>query len=184
MDGSAQDAVKKNTEPPTEIVLACQQLADGLVDRLIDLEDTDNTRMLGCITTIHLFAKVRPQLLIHHAISIEPYLNIKCHPSIAPKFICAVAEILEKVIIKYIKCYCLIKNHVLQVVPLVNYASESFLASLEEHLMLLVVSLNQAVVMSCVSCLGAVINKITKNYKLIRDCFQKYFIFLKNNFRY
>lgn len=155
LDGSAQEPVKKNTEPPQEIVLACQQLADGLVDRLIELEDTDNARMLGCITTLHLLAKVRPQLLIRHAMTIEPYLNIKCHSSSAAKFICAVADILEKV------------------VPLVNNASESFLASLEEHLMLLVVSRNQAEVTSCVSCLGALVNKITKNYKLIRDCFQK-----------
>ncbi|XP_034471957.1 nipped-B protein [Drosophila innubila] len=157
LDGSAQEPVKKNTEPPQEIVLACQQLADGLVDRLIELEDTDNARMLGCITTLHLLAKVRPQLLIRHAMTIEPYLNIKCHSSSAAKFICAVADILEKV------------------VPLVNNASESFLASLEEHLMLLVVSRNQAEVTSCVSCLGALVNKITKNYKLIRDCFQKFY---------
>ncbi|XP_058985829.1 nipped-B protein isoform X3 [Musca domestica] len=157
LDGNAQDVVKKNSEPPPEIILACQQLADGLVDRLIELEDTDNERMLGCITTLHLLAKVRPQLLVRHAMTIEPYLNIKCHPSTAPKFICAVADILEKV------------------VPLVNNASETFLASLEEHLMLLVVSLNQAVVSSCVSCLGAVVNKITKNFKLIRDCFQKFY---------
>ncbi|XP_037927462.1 nipped-B protein [Teleopsis dalmanni] len=157
LEGNAQDPIKKNTEPPQEILLACQQLADGLIDRLIELEDTDNTRMLGCITTLHLLAKVRPQLLIQHAITIEPYLNIKCHPATAPKFICAVADILEKV------------------VPLVNNASESFLATLEEHLMLLVVSLNQAVVTSCVSCLGALVNKITKNYKLIRDCFQKFY---------
>ncbi|XP_073824751.1 nipped-B cohesin loading factor isoform X2 [Musca autumnalis] len=160
-DGSSQDVIKKNTEPPPEIILACQQLADGLVDRLIELEDTDNERMLGCITTLHLLAKVRPQLLVRHAMTIEPYLNIKCHPSTAPKFICAVADILEKV------------------VPLVNNASESFLASLEEHLMLLVVSLNQAVVSSCVSCLGAVVNKITKNFKLIRDCFQKFYRILE-----
>ncbi|XP_062142733.1 nipped-B protein isoform X1 [Drosophila sulfurigaster albostrigata] len=157
LDGSAQEPVKKNTEPPAEIVLACQQLADGLVDRLIELEDTDNARMLGCITTLHLLAKVRPQLLIRHAMTIEPYLNIKCHSASAAKFICAVADILEKV------------------VPLVNNASESFLASLEEHLMLLVVSRNQAEVTSCVSCLGALVNKITKNYKLIRDCFQKFY---------
>ncbi|KAH8408181.1 hypothetical protein KR222_006608, partial [Zaprionus bogoriensis] len=157
LDGSAQEPVKKNTEPPQEIVLACQQLADGLVDRLIELEDTDNARMLGCITTLHLLAKVRPQLLIRHAMTIEPYLNIKCHSASAAKFICAVADILEKV------------------VPLVNNASESFLASLEEHLMLLVVSRNQAEVTSCVSCLGALVNKITKNYKLIRDCFQKFY---------
>ncbi|XP_023167929.1 nipped-B protein isoform X2 [Drosophila hydei] len=157
LDGSTQETVKKNTEPPQEIVLACQQLADGLVDRLIELEDTDNARMLGCITTLHLLAKVRPQLLIRHAMTIEPYLNIKCHSASAAKFICAVADILERV------------------VPLVNNASESFLASLEEHLMLLVVSRNQAEVTSCVSCLGALVNKITKNFKLIRDCFQKFY---------
>ncbi|XP_017489313.1 PREDICTED: nipped-B protein-like isoform X2 [Rhagoletis zephyria] len=156
-DDSMKDNLQKKTEPPADILLSCQQLADGLVGRLIELEDTDNTRMLGCITTLHLLAKVRPQLLVQHAITIEPYLNIKCHPTTAPKFICAVADILEKV------------------VPLVNNASESFLASLEEHLMLLVVSLNQAVVKSCVSCLGAIVNKITKNYALIRDCFQKFY---------
>ncbi|XP_020815684.1 nipped-B protein [Drosophila serrata] len=156
-DGSVNDPIKKNTEPPQDIILACQQLADGLVDRLIELEDTDNSQMLGCITTLHLLAKVRPQLLVKHAMTIEPYLNIKCHSATAAKFICSVADILEKV------------------VPLVNNASESFLAALEEHLMLLVVSRNQAEVTSCVSCLGALVNKITQNYKLIRDCFQKFY---------
>ncbi|TMW41999.1 hypothetical protein DOY81_012921 [Sarcophaga bullata] len=76
LDGSTQDPIKK-IQSPQEIVLACQQLADGLVERLIELEDTDNERMLGCITTLHLLAKVRPQLLVRHAITIEPYLNIK-----------------------------------------------------------------------------------------------------------
>nr|XP_041632486.1 nipped-B protein isoform X2 [Drosophila kikkawai]XP_041632487.1 nipped-B protein isoform X2 [Drosophila kikkawai]XP_041632488.1 nipped-B protein isoform X2 [Drosophila kikkawai] len=156
-DGTVNDPIKKNTEPPQDIILACQQLADGLVDRLIELEDTDNAQMLGCITTLHLLAKVRPQLLVRHAMTIEPYLNIKCHSATAAKFICSVADILEKV------------------VPLVNNASESFLAALEEHLMLLVVSRNQAEVTSCVSCLGALVNKITQNYKLIRDCFQKFY---------
>ncbi|XP_055384070.1 nipped-B protein [Condylostylus longicornis] len=154
---TSADIVKKNTEPPAEVVLACQQLADGLVERLIELEDTDNNRMLGCITTIHLLAKARPKLLVKHAITIEPYLNIKCHSTVAPKFICSVAEILE------------------QVVPLMEHPSDSFLADLEGHLMMLVVSLNQKVVASCVSCLGSVVNKITKNYKLIRDCFSKFY---------
>ncbi|KAH8272136.1 hypothetical protein KR018_001754, partial [Drosophila ironensis] len=156
-DGIGNEPIKKNTEPAPEIMLACQQLADGLVDQLIELEDTDNARMLGCITTLHLLAKVRPLLLVRHAMTIEPYLNIKCHSATAAKFICAVADILEKV------------------VPLVNNASESFLATLEEHLMLLVVSRNQAEVTSCVSCLGALVNKITQNFKLIRDCFQKFY---------
>ncbi|XP_043947333.1 nipped-B protein isoform X4 [Drosophila biarmipes] len=156
-DGCVQEPIKKSMDPPLDIVIACQQLADGLVDRLIELEDTDNARMLGCITTLHLLAKVRPHLLVRHAMTIEPYLNIKCHSATAAKFICCVADILEKV------------------VPLVNNASESFLASLEEHLMLLVVSRNQAEVTSCVSCLGTLVNKITHNFKLIRDCFQKFY---------
>lgn len=40
--------------------------------------------------------------------------------------------------------------------------------------MFLVISFNQAVVSSCISCLSALVNKITKNYKLIRDCFVRY----------
>ena len=31
------------------------------------------------------------------------------------------------------------------------------------------------IVQSCVSCLGAVVNIVTHNYKLVRDCFQKFF---------
>lgn len=48
-----------------------------------------------------------------------------------------------------------------------------FLAELESHLMALIVTSRQIVVHSCVACLGAVINKLTKNYPLVRDCFQK-----------
>lgn len=92
------EPIKKNTEAPPEIVLACQQLADGLVDRLILLEDIDNSKMYGCITTLHLFAKARPELLIRHAITIEPYLNMRGQTALAQKFICCVADILEKVL--------------------------------------------------------------------------------------
>jgi cohesin loading factor subunit SCC2 len=31
------------------------------------------------------------------------------------------------------------------------------------------------VVSACVSCLGSVVNEVTKNYKLVRDCFSKYY---------
>lgn len=54
-----------------------------------------------------------------------------------------------------------------------EHPSEIFLADLESHLMMLIVTQSQAVVLSCVSCLSAVVNKITKNYTLIRDCFSK-----------
>lgn len=95
------EPVRKNTEAPPETVLACQQLADGLVDELIILsktKDIDNVKMYGCITTLHLFAKARPELLIRHASIIEPYLINQKQTATAQKFLCCVADILEKVI--------------------------------------------------------------------------------------
>lgn len=87
--------------------------------------------------------------------TLEPYLNIKGNVDHIVRFIGFVAEILE------------------QVVPLMEHPSDSFLADLETHLMMLVCSHKQTVVNSCLSCLGAVVNRITKNYSLIRDCFSK-----------
>lgn len=142
-------------EPPKEVIKACQQLTDGLVNAIIQLEGTDNQKVLNCVTTLHLLAKVRPLLLVKHAMTLEPYLNIKGNLPNVVKFISCVAEILELV------------------VPLMEHPSENFLADLETHLMMLVCSHNQMVVTSCLGCLGAVVNNITKNYKLIRDCFVK-----------
>lgn len=142
-------------EPPKEVVKACQQLADGLINAVIRLEGTDSKRVVSCIITLNLLAKVRPILLVKHAMTLEPYLNIKGNINHIVRFIGFVAEILE------------------QVVPLMEHPSESFLADLETHLMMLVCSHNQSVVNSCLSCLGAIVNRITKNYKLIRDCFSK-----------
>ncbi|XP_055682843.1 nipped-B protein isoform X1 [Lutzomyia longipalpis] len=154
-----EDTTKTPKEPPKQIVTACEQIADGLVDAIMKLEGTDSRKLLGCITTVHLFAKIRPQLLVKHAITLEPYLNIKCNNSNnMVKFMSCVAEILE------------------HVVPLMEHPSDSFLADLEAHLtMLIVTQSSRTVVSSCISCLGAIANKLTKNYALIRDCFKKFF---------
>lgn len=152
-DIPAPNAPKR--EPPKDVIKACQQLTDGLVNAIIQLEGTDNLKVLNCVTTLHMLAKVRPLLLVKHAMTLEPYLNIKGNLPNVVKFISCVAEILELV------------------VPLMEHPSENFLADLETHLMMLVCSQNQMVVTSCLGCLGAVVNNITKNYKLIRDCFVK-----------
>lgn len=110
-------------------------------------------KSLSCVTTIGLLAKVRPVLLVKHAITLEPYLNLKSNDPQTSKFIASIADILQSV------------------VPLMEHPSESFLADLETHLMYLVVYHNQGVVNSSLSCLGSVVNKISKNYKLIRDCY-------------
>ncbi|XP_035909136.1 nipped-B protein isoform X2 [Anopheles stephensi] len=151
----SKDDSKLKKEIPKTLIKACQQIVDGLVEATMRLEGAENTRLVGCITALHLFAKIQPQLLVNHAISLEPYLNMRCQNQIISKFISSIAEILE------------------QVVPLMDHPSEVFLADLESHLMMLIVSQSRAIVLSCVSCLSTVVNKITKNYKLIRDCFAK-----------
>lgn len=40
--------------------------------------------------------------------------------------------------------------------------------------MTLILSQGMTVLQSAVSCLGAVVNKVTKNYALVRDCFKKF----------
>lgn len=149
------NALKK--DPPKEVITACEQIADGLVNAIIKFESSDTKKVLSCATTLHLLAKVRPILLVKHAMTLEPYLNLntKYNSANILRFIGYVAEILE------------------QVVPLMEHPSDLFLVDLETHLMVLACTLNQSVISSCLSCLGAVINRITKNYKLIRECFAK-----------
>lgn len=60
-------------------------------------EENLPNKLLGCATTLNLFAKIRPQLLVQHAYTLEPYLNIKCSSVQIARFISVVAEILEQV---------------------------------------------------------------------------------------
>lgn len=104
--------------------------------------------------------------------------------------ICNVAKILELVI------------------PLMEHPSETFLATIEEDLMKLIIKygmtvygslshtrlyfkkkksfcefhhhvfvcfLHLQVVQHCVSCLGAVVNKVTHNYKFVWACFNRFY---------
>merc|ERR1712241_533208 len=61
------------------------------------------------------------------------------------------------------------------VVPLIEHPSEIFLSQLEEASIKLIILHDKTVVAACLSCLGSVVNEVTKNFTLIRDCFKKYF---------
>jgi cohesin loading factor subunit SCC2 len=63
----------------------------------MELEKTNGERLVGCVTAIHSFAQIRPHLLVEHAMSLEPYLNIKCTTNEQAKFMSFLAEILEHV---------------------------------------------------------------------------------------
>ncbi|XP_066458515.1 nipped-B-like protein isoform X2 [Eleutherodactylus coqui] len=145
---------------------ACTQLVDNLVEHILKYEesmaDSDNKgvnsgRLVACITTLFLFSKIRPQLMVKHAMTMQPYLTTKCSTQNDFMVICNVAKILELV------------------VPLMEHPSETFLATMEEDLMKLIIKYGMTVVQHCVSCLGAVVNKVTQNYKFVWACFNRYY---------
>jgi cohesin loading factor subunit SCC2 len=87
--------------PPKSLVTACKQIVDCLIENVLRLEETcfagmldtsgssgqsDNSdeprnssqRLVACLTTLYLLAKIRPQLLVDHATTLQPYLSLKC----------------------------------------------------------------------------------------------------------
>ncbi|XP_063753533.1 nipped-B-like protein A isoform X2 [Eleginops maclovinus] len=141
---------------------ACVQLVDNLVEHILKYEETLSetksvTRLVACITTLYLFSKIRAQLMVKHAMTMQPYLTTKCNTANDFMVICNVAKILELV------------------VPLMEHPSETFLATIEEDLMKLIIKYGMTVVQHCVSCLGAVVNKVTHNYKFVWACFNRFY---------
>ncbi|XP_033636427.1 nipped-B-like protein A [Asterias rubens] len=149
---------------------ACLQITDCLVEHVLrlELQSTESSaegkassqRLVSCLQTLYLFSKVKPALMLAHAMTFQPYLSTRCSTHGDFLVVHNVARILELV------------------VPLMDHPSEIFLASLEEDMMKLIIRHGQTVLQSCVSCLGAIVNNVTHNYKLVRDCFQKYFAVL------
>ncbi|XP_061672329.1 nipped-B-like protein A isoform X1 [Syngnathoides biaculeatus] len=143
---------------------ACVQLVDNLVEHILKYEESlaetkgvNSTRLVACITTLYLFSKIRAQLMVKHAMTMQPYLTTKCNTANDFMVICNVAKMLELV------------------VPLMEHPGETFLATIEEDLMKLIIKYGMTVVQHCVSCLGAVVNKVTHNYKFVWACFNRFY---------
>ncbi|XP_005090101.1 nipped-B-like protein B [Aplysia californica] len=150
-------------------ITACKQIVDCLVENVLRIEEksvegsegaeskTSNTRLVGCLSTLYLFSKIKPDLMVEHATTLQPYLDIKCNTQGDFMVLHYVARILELVI------------------PLMDHPSESFLAQVEEDMIKLILKHGMMVVQSCVSCLGAVVNDVSHNYELVKDCFKKFY---------
>lgn len=158
------DSTKQILEPPKSLIQACKQIVDCLIDNVLTLDGCSSgssQRLVACLLTLHLFAKIRPQLLVEHAITLQPYLSVKCQTQGDYQIISSVARTLELV------------------VPLMEHPSETFLACLEEDSVKLMMKHDPSVIVSCVSCLGSIVNNVTKNFSLIRDCLLKYLTLLR-----
>uniref|UniRef100_A0A2C9MAH1 Nipped-B protein n=1 Tax=Biomphalaria glabrata TaxID=6526 RepID=A0A2C9MAH1_BIOGL len=146
-------------------ITACKQIVDCLVENVLRIEEKSVeksesrtvSRLVGCLSTLHLFSKIKPDLMVEHANTLQPYLDIKCNTQGDVMVLHYVARILELVI------------------PLLEHPSESFLAQVEEDLVKLILKHGMMVVQSCISCLGAVVNDVSHNYELVRDCFKKFY---------
>jgi len=165
------DATKIVKEPPRNLVIACQQIVDCLIESVLKSEEKNlkevadggetsspSSRIGACLTTTYLFARIRPQLLINHVQTLQPYLNIKINNASDNQIVSNVAKTLQ------------------MVVPLIEHPSEIFLSQLEEASVKLILNSNdKGVVGACLSCLGSIVNNVTKNYSLMRECFKKYY---------
>lgn len=41
----------------------------------------NSDRLVACVTTLYLFSKIRAQLMVKHAMTMQPYLTTKCNVS-------------------------------------------------------------------------------------------------------
>ncbi|CAG0895763.1 unnamed protein product, partial [Darwinula stevensoni] len=172
-----EDSTKVVTEPPKALVTACHQIVDCLVENILQIEENSleqsaaeagssvvkqgtNSRLVACMNTLFLFAKIRPQLLVPHASTLQPYLSLRCQTRQDYEIISAVARTLELI------------------VPLIEHPSETFLAQLEEDSVKLILTQDKVVVNASAACLGSVVNNVTHNYALVKDCFLRYYDFL------
>uniref|UniRef100_T1JC53 Nipped-B protein n=1 Tax=Strigamia maritima TaxID=126957 RepID=T1JC53_STRMM len=160
---------KEDVSHQKQVLKACQQIVDCLVENVLQLEEkplidgkgqATSQRLVSCLTTLYLFAKIKPSLLVNHATTLQPYLSLKCNTQADNLVLHNVARTLELV------------------VPLMDHPSDTFLALLEESMMKLILRHGMMVIQSCVSCLGSVVNHVTRNFKLVQDCFQKFFTVL------
>ncbi len=160
-----EDSTRQMTEPPPQVVLASQQIVDCLVESVLRMEENDDqqsskgssNRLVACLTTLYSFAKIRPQLLVGHVQTLQPYLSITCRSRGDYEIIANVARTMELT------------------VPLIKHPSEIFLSQLEESSVKLILQHDKKVIAACLSCLGSVVNEVTKNFALIRDCYNQYY---------
>ncbi|KAH9374129.1 hypothetical protein HPB48_005398 [Haemaphysalis longicornis] len=144
------------------VLESCRQIVDCLVERLLCLEEgaASSQHLVACLGTLYLFSRIRPQLLVRHAHTIQPYLSMRLSGPQDYQVLQHVTRCLELV------------------VPLMEHPSESFLAQIEEDLAKQIIRNAMVIHPASVSCLSAVVNNVTHNYSLVRDMFNKFFMVL------
>ncbi|KRX59134.1 Nipped-B-like protein, partial [Trichinella sp. T9] len=111
-------------------------------------------RFLSCLSTICVFSKVEPRLMIPYIETMQPYLSMSCSNSAEQSVMTQVIKIIELV------------------VPLIEHPSPKFLKQLEDGLCKLMSKAQQNIVQASISCLSVILG-ITKHTEVLHDVFFK-----------
>uniref|UniRef100_A0A158Q833 Nipped-B protein n=1 Tax=Elaeophora elaphi TaxID=1147741 RepID=A0A158Q833_9BILA len=168
------------------LLFASRQIVDTLVDNVLTLDskmasgggDVINSaeestsmnaaaarkeqqeRMLACLSTLSLFSKAKPDLMVKHAETLQPYLSMNMNGPAEQQVMNQVVNMLERV------------------VPLMDHPSESFLKTLDESLYQLVKDGGMRIIASSLACNAAIYNKWKKRTPAVIETFFKYLKYL------
>lgn len=83
---SRSQVIKRQNELVDEMIGAMLMFQTALSPLVSDCEDkgVNSGRLVACITTLYLFSKIKTQLMVKHAMTMQPYLTTKCNVSTKP----------------------------------------------------------------------------------------------------
>ena len=143
----------------------CKRIIDSLVESLLQLDEQGATlaKMLPMIATLHVFSLIDGSLLVSHLTALQPYLASQFSTQ---------GELLG--LTHLLKAFS-------NALPLLlsHKPGPQFLASTEEHLLKLSMQSGAMIVEASLSCLAALVNSVTHNFKIVQDCFTKFSDFLE-----
>ncbi|KRX94601.1 Nipped-B-like protein, partial [Trichinella pseudospiralis] len=155
-------ALLKDVQEESSTSLAARQIMRCLVEHVLVIEEklveSNNSnsyqRFLWCLSTICVFSKVEPRLMIPYIETMQPYLSMSCSNSGEQSVMTQVIKIIELV------------------VPLIEHPSPKFLKQLEDGLCKLMSKAQQNIVQASISCLSVIL-EITKHTEVLHDVFFK-----------
>jgi cohesin loading factor subunit SCC2 len=159
-----RDSRHMTAQQLAQVAAASSQIVDVLVREMLcsgENEQRNKTVTVSAMTTLWLFGKVSPKLIVDHISVIQPFLSMRCSTQLDTMILVKVIQIIE---------------HVL---PKLSNPSEYLLTSIEEELTKLIIQSNAQVLNYCVSCLSSLIHKHTHNKDLVVDLFKRFFFILQ-----
>ena len=139
----------------------CRRIIDSLMESVLQLDEQGASlaKMIPMYATLHVLSQIDGSLLVSHLTALQPYLTSNCSTQ---------GELigLTHLLKAFSNALPLLANH---------KPGPQFLASTEEHLLKLSIYKGSMIVEASLACLAALVNNVTQNFKIVQDCFSKFF---------